>query len=287
MTKKQPIAIPFHHRLQYGFGDIVRTWLMPDSWCGVLENLSKEKKIHLLVCCHNGNAIQFFKYTPYIIPHWIIWKGHSPPYQQIARRIPAKLMTQEERASICKKYRYKTTDIHLSPAENEIFHQITAEPYVVVHPFAGGKNRMPIDPKHYRILIDMLIEQTGQKVVVIGGSFQRHKRFKTIPGRDINEEFDYERPGLTNLVNKTTLRLPTKLVIASRCFFGNWSAFLCAAWERKIPAIVFFGEQGKNIPNNKNFKRRWHNKCFAIKANSAPPKKIFANAVEQYIENIN
>jgi len=277
------IAIRIHNTLQYGLGDIFRTWLQSDSWCSALKDLSRYKEIHLLVCSHNDNAINFFDYVPYLTAHNIIWKGVTPDYENITKKMGIPLMSLKDQGALTQNYKLEPTEIYLGPEEEEEqFKEITSTEYIIIHPFAGDKQRMPIEPDKYNSLINKISVQKDIKIVVIGGSFKRNLRQKTISGHYVKEDFNCTKRNVVNLVNKTSIRLAAKLVANAKCFMGNWSAYLCVAWERKIPAIVFFGLQGRNLPHNKTFSRRWHDKCYAIDAFKVKPEEAFTKAVQLY-----
>jgi len=282
---KTPLAIPYHHCLQYGFGDILREWLREDSWPNILEPLSKEREIHLLVCSHNENTIEFFEYVDFIHAHRIRWRGKTPNYALLAKRLGCELIRRKKRIQLTNEHKelqgHDRMGIYLSPDEEKEFSELSASPYVVIHPFAGSKTRMPIEPLEYKYLIDKIIKTQGKKVIVIGGTFERDNRLRKIKRKQKEEVFPYKRKGLYNLTNKTSLRLATKLAVSSDCFLGNWSAYLCATWERKTHAIAFLRKGHCNtLSKGKAFSRKWHKDCHAVDSTNNTPREAFDIAIK-------
>lgn len=281
------IAVPYHYTLQYGLGDIIREWLRVGSWTNILEPLSKNVEVNLMVCSHNQFSIEFFKYVPFINSHNLKWIDKTPNYREFSESINARFITREERSNLANMAKNKQLDIFLSPEEDKVFSDLTKNKYVIIHPFAGEENRMPIPPERYIELVDLIIDNGKHNVIVVGGSFKRNQRFKTIKAFNVIEKFDYQRDGLINLVNKTSPRLAAKLTINASCFFGNWSVYLCAAWERKIPSIVFLKKKHcEKLTKRQGFKSRWHNKCFAINSSDLQPKNAFDKAISIYRREI-
>jgi ADP-heptose:LPS heptosyltransferase len=232
-----------------------------------------------MVCSHNDGIKSFFSRDPYVKIHRVKWRGKTPNYKRIAENIGVSFITEEERDRLPESFKCYKNDVYLSGEEEELFQEISADPYIVLHPFAGEKKRIRIQPDAYKYLVDKLIDQYDMKVVVVGGTYKRDRRLKNIPSTIVHEVFKYEREGLVNLVNKSSLRLPTKLTINAQAFAGAHSAFMCAAWERRIPTVAFVKEQqAKRFVCKPRFDGRWHKDCHAVIEHN--PIKAFGEALD-------
>jgi ADP-heptose:LPS heptosyltransferase len=276
------IAIPFNHNLQYDLGDILREWLQIGGWACLFKKLSLNNKVHLLLSSHNDNAIEFFKYVPFLTSHYIKWKNKTPDYRTISIRNRWQFIEEEEKdklkANINKRDKNK---VYLSKEEKQLHKKIKNNPYVFIHPFAGEPWRAVVPTEDYKKLIDQIITKTKYNVVVVGSSYLRNNRMASVPAINKTEIFNYQKKGLFNLVNKTSTRLATQLVLDSECFLGCWSAFLCASWEGKIPSISFMRRQTTiNMPKNKMFTKRWHSDCHAINATDYSSEECFEQAID-------
>lgn len=256
----------------------------------MLEYLSKDNEVHILLCSHNENAIDFFKYVPFIKVHMIPWNHSTPDYEGIAKSLNATLIARETRAELLMRVKEKTelrrNDIFLSHQEQSVFDELNTQEYIVIHPFAGSKIRMPLRVDAYKKLINLLIDEYNKRVIVIGSSYKRGKRKGNINEVVINENLEYKREGLINLTNRTSIRMASKIAANASAFFGNWSAFLCIAWEMKIPSFVFLRKGHIKVMNSKGFVNRWHDKCFAIDCNKFNEDKAIKIAARTYRKEI-
>jgi len=98
--------------------------------------------------------------------------------------------------------------------------------YIVIHPFAGAKERVVFDNKKYTKLIDYIIDDLGYDVIVVGKS-----------NENLKEDFRYNRKRLLNLVNKVSLSVSIKLTLDADAFIGTHSCMILAAWYSRIPSV--------------------------------------------------
>jgi len=116
---------------------------------------------------------------------------------------------------------------------------ITASNYIVLHPFAGAKNREVLDQDQYDKLIDELVK-FGYNVVIVGGSYKRNMVNNKSLKLEIYDRDDDEY--VVNLVNRATVRFAVNLVLFSKGFIGTHSCmFLPASFARKR-SICFLPE---------------------------------------------
>jgi len=283
MSQKQQIALSASRGEQYGLGDMLRTVLRKNSWFSKLESLAKTKDIKLLVCSHNENTSGLFKNFSYLEAVKTEWKNGRAQYLEKAKELGLPLWSLDKTKNQVRSLPAHEVKIPLDEEEKRTLAEIMQHKYVILHPFAGGHARIPIKPKEYGMLCELITKQKDHHVVVLGHSYIRGNRRKKIPSKHIQETFGYRHEKVINLVNKTSVRLAVELLRESTCFFGNWSAFLCAAWEMKKPAVVFTGTTGKRVlSTGKTFSDRWHNKCLAIDTKSQSTRKSFNQAIAFY-----
>jgi hypothetical protein len=150
---------------------------------------------------------------------------------------------------IFKRIQGRTPKIYLDKNEQAIVAKITKQgKFCLVHPFGSHKERELLPIEGYPPLIDKLIDKYKYNVVVVGAT---HKRVfapdfeqKTCTKK---EGFCYEREGLYNFVNKTSVRMAVKLARSAPLYMGTWSAFYCAAANCAQGPIVF---TNKNLEGN-------------------------------------
>ncbi len=98
--------------------------------------------------------------------------------------------------------------------------------YVVIHPFAGAKERVVLDNEKYKRLIDYIIDDLGYDVIVVGKS-----------SKNLDEGFYYNRKRLLNLVDRVGLLVSVKLTLDANAFIGTHSCMVLAAWYSRIPSV--------------------------------------------------
>jgi ADP-heptose:LPS heptosyltransferase len=268
----EKLAIRICLKNQCGLGDLLRKYHRKGHLIGRLKAFKEqnpETKIKLLISCHNPQGRELFKFMPWIENvEKVPWSGKA------IGNIPPKIKgwsidTPRIRTKI-KQCKYEKPDIFLSKADELVVNKIRNRgPFVVLHPFAGQANRMPIPPNRYTKLVDDIVNRLKMNVVVVGGTHTRGARLRKIKPITRVEKFPYKRTGLFNLVNNTNVRIVSQLVRDSYGFMGNWSCYACIAWEEKKPAALFVRKGGRNILYSKGFKGRWHDKCLALLADDS------------------
>ena len=132
--------------------------------------------------------------------------------------------------------------------------------YVVIHPFASIKTRMPVSSDQYIKLAEKIYNKTGMKTIIVGGSFSKKRMLDS--GQFLNdkriEEFDYESDGVLNNVNKSSMIIDTKLVRGAAAVVGSWSCHTTTALSLGIPTTVYTTHKAFHYFDkimNKKFKR--------------------------------
>jgi len=278
-TNKKKIAVALHPRAQLGLGDIFIAIYRKNGWFSKLKAMSNDYKIYLLVCCHNSHSFGLFKYFDYLEPVRVGWNGNHPNYKRIAENIGARFVGD----AFVYESRHEIEDptMQLSPEEQDTYNEISKNGIILIHPFAGEKQRIPIKPQRYTRLIRGIREHTDGNIVVVGGSFRRNKRKQSIPAVDVKEDFTTNiSPNVFNLVNKTTPRLAAKLTEKANFFFGTWSAYCCIAWEKKIPIAMFVGPDAyKEFMGRRKNSYFWHKEILPVDAKTQTEDKAFSDGI--------
>ena len=285
MTAKQQVAIAMHPVLQYGLGDVFRTMYRKGGWFGKLKDASNTCDITILLCSHNQFTGQIFKYFDYLNVLNVPWPHRTPDFRGIATRHNCTYVKQ----GFFKKYQFSEVKMELNKEEQKEFDNITKKPVIVVHPFAGSPSRMPLAVNKFNNIIHNLRQATDSNIVIVGGTYVRGKRLKAIKHRKVREQLKLPNiKGVWNLVNRTTPRLPAKLVEHAQCFIGNWSAYSCVAWEKRTPVVLLTGPGAYNQFSKKNRSKdwsyRWHDKCIAVQVRNKPILKVKDEVIQAYLK---
>lgn len=215
--------------LKGGLGDLLLGYLMPGSESGYLAELKAAEPSAFVRCAimsTASNGADFFSECPWfdeiIFADWDgEWRGFRDRALTGYSRIESAVRT------------WRQPPIFLKADETGF-----KAPYVVLHPFAGTPNRdwrgKVIDIKR---LIDALCD-AGLQVVLLGGNSLRRQGRQAPVSTALTEQFDYERSGLTNLINRASVRLQAYLTTRASCFIGTLSSYHCAALAVGIPAFV-------------------------------------------------
>jgi hypothetical protein len=285
MKPKKQLAVPMHPLLQYGLGDVFRTMYRRNGWFGRLRDASNDYDITILLCSHNQYTGQVFKFFDYLKVLNVPWPHRTPNFKQIARKSGFRFVKEQDFGG----YTYKNVSMELGPQEKKQYEKLTKKPVIVVHPFAGDPNRMPLAPTKFINIIKNLKDNTDSNIAIVGGTYTRGKRLKTIRHRKIKEQLIIpDIKGVYNLVNKTTPRLPAKLVENAECFIGNWSAYCCVAWEKRVPVVMTAGPGAYNTFMRKNIKPewhyRWHDRCTAVQVRNKHLSKVRQEIMRAYLK---
>jgi len=229
-----------------GLGDHLLGYFSPHSFpfgFGYLQELKTkipEAKIKLI--CHpvQKEASRFFELDPRIdsidIHPWI-----SPLKIKECKNIKEEAKKYKSLEEFGKRNNLKkqpNIDVFLSKKEQETIDRIQQEGrYIVIHPFAGGKNRIFFSPENYIPFIDMVVEEKDLNVVIVGGSHAKIRNSQN--PKFFEEKFSYQRKRLFNLVGKTTGRAAVKLTRAAEFLLASNSAFFCSVSDGCTKTVVF------------------------------------------------
>jgi hypothetical protein len=224
------------HLLAYFTGRQIRRGV--DGGFGFLPQLKKEQpesKIKLVLHPVQQSAVDFFKHHPHISSRVKLpWRNpcHKCPNEAQESSNAIRL----ESYGVKRGWKRNPESIVYTTAseKHEIDNIAKQGPFIVVHPFAGQQNRMPIPLKQYRIIVNEIINEFSCNVVVIGAT---HDRTAT-KTQSIKENFKYSGPGIINLVNQASIRISTRLIQLSQATIANHSAMFCVAAGGDVPLVV-------------------------------------------------
>jgi hypothetical protein len=285
MQNKKQLAVPMHPLLQYGLGDVFRTMYRKNGWFGKLKDASSDYDITVLLCSHNQYTGQVFKFFDYLNVLNVPWPHRTPNFKGVARKNGLRFVNQKDFGG----YTHKDVTMNLGPQEQKQYDKITKKPVIVIHPFAGDPRRMPLNPNKFGSIINNLKSITDSNIVVVGGTYVRGKRLRAVQHKKMKENIVIpEGKGVYNLVGKTTPRLPAKLVENAQCFIGNWSAYCCVAWEKRVPVVMTAGPGSYNTFMRKDIKPtwryRWHEKCTAVQVRNKHIAKVRQEIATAYLK---
>lgn len=290
--QKENMIIPpnVYVTLGGGLGDVFYVYLRGENGWGYLRSL-KEKfpfiNVRALCSTHNPQTIEFIKHNPYIDEYKEFgWVNDAKPLWEKNSNGAVRLDRQHK---LLKTIKFERPKVYLTKEDKTVTEKIiSAGRFILMHPFAGENNRiaMPID--EWKELIDQIIDKLSLNVVVIGSSYKRtnikHKE-------DKQEEFDYTRDGLFNLVGNSNARICIKLAKEQQQFVGNWSAYSCASWvQNKKTTVVIPKQLSSSLDKKMGPGKRWHNiDCRIVKTNGPshnPRNTKFDNVRDQIITSI-
>jgi len=279
----------FYLTLGGGLGDVFWTYFGGHNGWNKLE-LVKQKfpkcEIKVLSSTHNPQTKELLKYHPNINKFeeygWTlngkpIWEQHKQDYTPLKEEILIKT---------------KPNKIYLNEEDNTQIKEITSKgPFILIHPFAGERQRLSLYSKEWIPIIEALLKNTNFNIVIIGGNYTRINRKRHISK---SEELNYSSNRVFNLINKTNARICSFLVNKQDSFIGTWSAYACLSWIYNKPnTIILPKKQNKILREKKQGKgKRWHQKN--IRTITTPLSIIrqdrsinIDNIIRQVIENYN
>lgn len=204
-------------------------------WFRRLESFREKHpdvKIKVISNCHNPAIRELFEYHP-SVDLFELWK-----YGKVVEEDKTKWEREHDGfryIRYCYDYHdYKPSDpvVYMSDSEYKLFFSINSSLYIVLHPFAGIKHRMPISTEEYYNLAKIFISK-GYRVVVIGGSYTRN----TDTMEPTIEEFPYYCEGMYNLVGGASVRLFTNLCMNAAGFIGTHSSMILPAWYAGVKSV--------------------------------------------------
>jgi len=215
-----------------GMGDHYLGYFNPNCkkyGLGFIEQLKEEypnSTVKLIAHPANPQGPEFFRYHPHIdeieTHPWVAGLGNCKNKEKEAKGY----IELEEFGKEKEWAKRKNETIYTSEEDDKFLKTIlNKKPFVVLHPFASDKQRMPMQPRQFFPLVDSIIKDYGIKVIVLGGSYKRTRNRLD----QIKEEFPYEREGLINLIGKTNSRTAAKIIHSSKVLIANHSGLWCAA----------------------------------------------------------
>lgn len=128
---------------------MLRVVLRENSWFSKLKSLAEAKDIKLLVCSHNKNTVGLFKNFSYLEAVKTDWRDKKAQYSEKAKELGLPLWSLGKTIKQVKLLPAHKVEIPLDEEEKEVLAKIMRHRYVIIHPFAGGHGRIPIQPKNY------------------------------------------------------------------------------------------------------------------------------------------
>jgi ADP-heptose:LPS heptosyltransferase len=236
-----------------GLGDVMMDYSTGKAGWGYLKALKERwPRTHtkVMLTSTNAQAKEFVRHNPHIDrieqynwqnPHkpWLQLEEKAAGYTSLAAFGESLKGTQNE-------LKFTTQPIYTSPQDNQVVGDIVKQgKYILIHPFAGSRERITLTPEDYYTVVDRLVDELSLNVVVVGGTYRQITPQATL----VEETFDYERSGLFNLVNKTNARVI--FCLAQKCvgFIGTWSCYLYPVLLSNIRAVVMWSAS-VNIPSH-------------------------------------
>jgi hypothetical protein len=227
-----------------GLGDIVRCYLKDEPFWGYLKNLKEVRprtKIKVISTSHNPETPALFKYTPFIDE--VQEMGWMLDGSAIQKQQSIGYTSIHDAMGHLRTLKHTPPDFYLGPEDEDQYNSIVSSGrYVFVHPFAM-RAAMPLEEFAY--MTDRLIDQYKMHVVIVGANHVRVARKGATGPNDpggrlsMKEEFNYERPGLFNLTNRSNVRVAMKLCSRATRFLGHCSCYNIVAWIKGIKSFVF------------------------------------------------
>lgn len=246
-----------------GFGDVLLSYLILETgYIKALKEREPDCKIRVAIMSHNPVSRSIFEHHPLIDE--ILYEDwnenrkkeffrqtsegcvtiESPGLVENFGLVPGSVQCCASTKStelhlMLKDLTYEQPTIYLIPEEQKIADDIVScGKFVAFHPFGGYLPRSWQGKVDIKKVIDDLCD-VGVRVILLGGSSDRITDHK----QRLIEEFDYERPGLVNLVNKHSMMLHSYVCSKADKFIGTMSCYNCVAVAYKIP-ILFLTIQG-------------------------------------------
>jgi len=251
-----------------GLGDIILTYLHGYQGWGYYRSLKTKDptcKIKLIITSKNPLAHTLFEHDPHINqirsypwenPMYYtpkeIWK-YFPKYRHILWKDPnnrAKehILLDRNRKLFNSLKKETPNSLFLSQNDKKQVDTIKQKSYVVLHPFAAGKERIVPDIEDYYKIAKEIISRFGYSIVVLGNNNKPQKP----QGEYFEEDFPYTDKKIINLVNKTNLRVNFKLVQRAIAFIGTASCYFCiGVASNRLPAIGFIPPEFESAANRR------------------------------------
>jgi ADP-heptose:LPS heptosyltransferase len=224
-----------------GIGDLVDHYYIAREW-RALESIKRDIPnivVKLITYSANSAAAELHRYNP-----WLDEWQHFDIYHNHRGQDRLSEFTQGyaplANSNIVKRYNRDALplpNIYLNEQEQLLVNALTQRPYICINPFAGLAERLTLDHAHWRQLIDRIIDELAIPVILLGGSWTliniqstQNSRLET----PMLEQFQYERAGLTNLVNQVSIRVAVSLSIQCDAYIGNYTGTTHPSWIYQI-----------------------------------------------------
>lgn len=232
------------HLLAYFTGRQIRRGVC--GGFGFLSQLKEEQpeaRVQLIMHPVQQAASDFFRYHPLIASHTMLpWRNpcHVCPNEKTESHNDS--IKLDVYGAVQRWQRKPDSTVYMSKIDHDAVRKVVDRgPFVVIHPFAGQKNRMPIPIKQYPEIIRNIANDFNCNIVVVGAT---HDRTAT-KTQGIEEKFKYAGDNIINLVNQTNIRVATRLMQLSIAAITTHSAMFCVAASGDIPIVVT--ARGKNL----------------------------------------
>lgn len=232
----------YYATLMGGLGDILLVYLLQNNPSGYFKSF-KEKygdcKLKVLIISTNHHAKDILEANPYVDE--VIYFPFISNYAEVSRQ------TAEEHkligiGHVTPNLTWERPDFHLNPEDQQRYNEIIALPNLVcLHPFAGGDISSWCAQKgreHVEKVVKYIVDQ-GFNVAILGGNFVKKENQYTF---DMNENWNFNNPGIINLVNQCSIKIQCKLAANAKYFVGNGSCYSCVAAAMKKPSLLFLPE---------------------------------------------
>ena len=251
-----------------GFGDVILSYLMLETgYIKALKEREPDCKIRVAIMSHNPASPFIFEYN--LLIDEILYRDWDNNPKEFFKQVSegcitigspgssqccdsSRCWTHELHATL-KDLTYEQPLIYLTPEEQKIADDIIAGgSFVAFHPFGGHPPRSWQGKVDIKKVIDELCN-AGVRVVLLGGSSDRivvHKQ-------KLIEQFDYERPGLVNLVNKHSMMLHSYVCSKAVKFVGTMSCYNCVAVAYKIPILFITQQEEDEFFMNSPINKQW------------------------------
>jgi len=222
-----------------GGGDIPANQFQLKKGWGFLESFKKKfpnSKIRAIVTSCSKEGARYLKYNPHIDEiKELPWVNPHRPWKDLASHVTGHIPLDQAVKKFMPeiKGKGKIPPVYLSP-EDKVFVKgiIDAGKYTFIHPFAGTPERMAFPLKEYPKLIDRLIDELGYNVVLIGATYKQLAN-QGMKEKIKKEEFEYQRPGFFNIVNKANMRIGVYLAQYAERWIGTWSCYVWPGFVKK------------------------------------------------------
>jgi len=248
MVVKNKTPNKYYIHLSGGVGDCLFPYFVGKqlrlSTCGGMGFLYKTKpedKIKIIAHPSQAGSIkEFFKFDPRINEiQELLW--HNP-------NLKCQKESQESQGYIKlnrygkenKWIRKPNKKIYTNQEDDRSIEEITNKgPFILLHPFAGEKIRIPFSDKTYPELIDKINNKLNCNVVMVGSSHYRgvHK------GKEIVEKCSYESDRFINLINNTNLRVSAKLIQLAKAIVITHSVMFPISAHGDTPGVVIIKDK--------------------------------------------